>query len=422
MRALEGQLRERIWEEGFALAPVGRAALDVDVTMGRNIEIHVRGSESESLRLRGVPEDVRNLEVFHAVMEMVESAKPRRVNPNTEFFRVEIVGSEEVPYPALRRMVHDAIVRGGAVVSRRGGPSDSTLCVWPKGGYLYAQAIALGNSCDPSPTVFAGIEAGWSTEEPVRSTVDRLVVPLLAGPVRSAATTANPFVVASRPPPPPGTRIPERDAEPAQSAPPPPRTRSDPSPTAAVRRRTETDSPPRNIIALAARAGFAARSGGLDPLIGLSLRGGRSQGLRALVSLEVMPSSAIIPGVEAPGVAGVQLNVQDWVVAGGPSFGRYFAPNLAMEIGAIAGPQIHHYSTGPLRNDLRLRGNRADLMVSVPLTLWVKVVRDLSFDVGVVASVSTRSQAHAIDQEVFWSRGVFRFGLTIGLNYDWRLG
>lgn len=399
-RRVASMIRERVWEEGFALTRPAGAAVQVEVELAPATRIHVRGADGrgQTAYLDPGPAEVRDLELMHRVVEMVEATPPRTAVPDGTFVRVELHGLD-TPQPGLRRMVHDTIVRGGAVVAAAGGPSDQTLCIWSMPGFLHGETIPIGETCGDTPGHRAGVQAGWSMDEPVGATVDRLVVPLLAGPIRRPSSGPNPFQT-----------VPLRAGFDDERAPLQATRRAPSPPSARVR------------VGLGARAGVGVRAGGVDPLVGIDLRAGRVRGFRGLLTAEVMPSRRTAPLPNSAFFEGGNpsvLRFQDWILGLGPALGLPVGERGDLEIATVVGPLVHHYSRDPSPLSSNDAGTRVDFAVTVPATAWIALGRGLNAELGVRVGVASRPRSHELDGTEVWSRGFLRFGATLGFRYDW---
>jgi hypothetical protein len=393
--ALGGWVAARLLQERYTVVPTPSDA-QWTIAVERAPEgwrLEVRGDGTLRETIAPAEEGIARLELLHRMVEALEQVAPAPVSSSEPpLFRVRLRVEEPTvagPGGALETRLVTTVLEQGMALSGDDRPADANLCVSRVEGE--AVRIALGEADETCAAILVGspsiglaeIDRGISAVLP-RQTVEHL--------------PPDPDEPASEPSDEPRDEPPTvlvRGARPSTSPAPGPPDKA---------RRHGHWARPATVLRVGVSGGLVGRVRPVDGAIGAHARLGREPGVGLRVEVEVWPSLHDA------------LRVVDIAPSAGLDGRLVSTELLALDLGAVVGPVIHHYAIndGP-------RGNRVDWNLTVPLTLSFRIVAGLEGSVGLRLGRSARARTHVINTDEVWARGAWRVGAMLGFAHQWRL-
>ncbi len=176
------------------------------------------------------------------------------------------------------------------------------------------------------------------------------------------------------------------------------------SPT--VHRQADLQRPPmENAARLSTHAGFYGRPQVVDPVFGFGIRLGKASGVNVGGTVEFIPSHTPTLSVleTLPGLAL------------GARVGRR---RVTFHGDAIVGLLVHDVIWG---GGLGGHTRAIDLALTAPLGISVWMTRGLDVDLSFRTGFSSRRHRHDGIDGTVWTRGIWRFGASLGFTYGWEL-
>lgn len=391
-RSLHDQLMLRLLEEGYPLAPSAEHAtrtLRVEPSPD-GIRVQARGIDTRTFEVATGP--VLPLEAVHRAVEALDEVTPRAEPTGAEPPRVAVVlGAawvEGVEPEALRRaLVQRLLSRQQTVVPADADP-DAVLCVEAEGDALALSRAADARGCNEAPR--QGPALG---RQPLPSKPRASQIVGLSGsePDPAELDASLDSLLQARPPA--SRALPIEPLEP-----------EGPSPTVGLAARRTPADPGRGLaVRLGARTGIYGRLSSADAAVGTSLRVGGEPGFGGILDVLLVPTSA------------PDISIFETSVSGGLAYAVALSPNVALQLQAIGGLQVHRY-----RQRGAEPGHREDWTAELPVGVSLRVARGLQIDLMVRAGRTGRGREHRVDDVVVWSRDAWRIGGSVGLSYGWR--
>lgn len=393
---LRGWLLVRLSEEGFELVPTSAGA-EVDLRVARDDEgwiVDAEGADRQSYRVTEGPGSVQRLEVLHRAVAAVEEVVARPFEPSqTPRVAIELgAGGDLEARDRIAAEVTLAVLAAGGRVVAAGAPYDRVVCATPRDDTGFALASGEG-SCEAAEVVAIADTPGWVAHALAPAPGD--VLP----PDPSAAEEAAPpapleETASSR------EEVPTRERQTERPGPSPPP--AEPDRTAKER---------RPVLRIGARGGLVARTGPVDPAVGVDLRLGRAVGPTAWIDAQVWPSRA------GP------LRIVDAVPAAGLRWRFDVHDRVSLDVGALLGLAVHTWSvTGSSEVPAgRRAGRRFDVSGELAGALGLRIVRSLQLELELRGGLTGRARTHLLGVDDAWSRSAWRIVAYGGLGWTFDL-
>ncbi len=369
-RSLREQLRLRLLEEGYPLAPSAEHAtrtLRITVT-DEGLEVEAQGADTRAFSVASGP--VLPLEVVHRAMEALDEVSPR-VPPvkiqRPRRYAVHVDGAPQKTSPEQVRgaLVDTLLIRQKEVVPLDATP-DAVLCAEGQGDALALSRGRDVSGCGQEPVVV--LRDSPLDQLSSDDSVDALIEQAGTATVANDEPVDTPTVI----------RRPRRPAAPQPE-------------------------PKGPSVRIGARTGIYGRLTAADAAVGTTLRVGKEPGPAGLFDVLMVPASA--------------TDISIFETSIGVGFGWMWAvsPIVGLHVQGIGGLQIHRF-----RQRGADTGHRFDWTAEIPLGASFRLARQLRLDLLVRGGRSGRDREHRVDDVVVWSRSAWRVGASVGLSYGWR--